>query len=157
MPWWTPAWTFLDQMLRAWSKTAQRIVGYVRLARNLLVFYIAAMYALLVAAFVWPEHQAIFFTTTIVMLSINVWVLLVVVVLPLQAKSVVRLIDEGYPSNARELAIRAAVRKMRDESIETEEMLVEVAFNEGRKAFEKYSKRAEKVKQDLDETPADKP
>jgi hypothetical protein len=55
--------------------------------------------------------------------------------LPLKAHGVIRLIERGYPGNAREVAIRLAARKLRDESIETEELLVETALNEARKVL----------------------
>ncbi len=70
--------------------------------------------------------------------------------LPLKAKSVLRLIDQGYPANAREFAIRAAARKLHEQSIETEELLVDTAINESKKALKKYRARAERLREQLD-------
>lgn len=151
MPWWTSALTVVDDTLRGWSETLQKILRMVRLVRGLLVAAVVIVW-LCAAGAIWrPEWVAYFAAGAIVVLSIPLIAFAVVASLPLKAKSAVRLIDQGYPANARELGIRLAARKLHDQSIETEELLVETAWNEGKKAYRRYKDRAEQVREDLDD------
>ena len=154
MAWWHAAWSLVDTTLRGWSQAAQSIVAKVRFARNAVGVFIFALYALVAAAIIWPQYDQIFLGITIVLLSILIWVAFFLIGLPLRAKSIVRLIDTGYPENAKELALRVAARKLHEESIETEELLVETAWNEGRKAYHKYKAKAMQLKEELDRASA---
>lgn len=151
MAWWKPAATFADQTLRGISDWLKGQLRMVRLLRFLLAAGLVAAYASLVGAIVWPEQTRWFFGIAVVGLSLPLMYWYVLLSIPLQARSIVRLIDEGYPQNVKELAIRAAARKLHDESIETEELLVETAWNETKKAYRKYMARAETIRDDLDE------
>ncbi len=151
MAWWTPAWRFLDETLAGWSKALQGIVAKIRMLRTIMLLAILAVYGAIVATVVWPEYGLYLLGGAMVILSVPLIAVYFVVSLPLRAKSLVRLIDQGYPANARELAIRATVRKMHDQSIETEEMLVETAWNEAKKAYRKYKARAERLNRELAE------
>jgi len=134
-------WGVLDGTLRRWSDALQRIVRLLRLVRVLLwlgVVLILASGVLGALAALGVVHVK-WFLATYAIASLFVLVPLVafavLVGLPLKAKSVVRLVDQGYPENARELAIRVLARKLHEESIATEELLVETAWNETRKAM----------------------
>lgn len=153
MAWWQAGWQLVDGNLRSLSAGAKKFVRNLRLTVAVLSFYILTSYAMLVAAFIWPEFDRAFFAVAIFLVANSLWAYVLLIALPLRAKSIVRLIDKGYPENAKELAIRVAARKLHEESIESEELLVETAFNEGRKAYRKYKARAERLKQELDEDP----
>lgn len=140
--WLRTLWGVVDERLADTSRALQRIVRLVRVTVVALVIAILLSLASPVVLFLWPDYFPIAYAVSTVILLIPLIVLTVIVALPLRLKSVIRLIDKGYPGNARELAIRVAARKMRDQSIETEELLVETAVNEGRKMYERYQARA---------------
>jgi Na+/phosphate symporter len=104
-----------------------------------------------VVAIAWPAYWPYAYAAATVFLVIPLVILLALVALPLKAKSVVRLIDMGYPANTKEMAIRVAARKLHEQSIESEELLVQTALNESRKLLRKYRERAERLKQELEE------
>ena len=142
LDWLQSLWAMVDERLRETSEKLQRLV---RLLRVLVVFLTLGVLLVLGSAVVglfWPEWFFVAYAVAALFLVLPLVVLLVLVMLPLRAKSVIRLIDKGYPANARELAIRVAARKLRDQSIETEELLVETALNEGRKVMERAKARA---------------
>ncbi|HEX9816800.1 MAG TPA: hypothetical protein VGB18_07460, partial [Candidatus Thermoplasmatota archaeon] len=143
-------WEWFDGSLRSLSDSLRSILRTLRVVRVLLVVGILAVLASAVVGLLWPRWFSIAYAVASVVLVIPLIALLALVVLPLRAKSVVRLIDKGYPGNARELAIRVAARKMRDQSIETEELLVETAVNESRKVVDRYRERARRLKEQLD-------
>lgn len=140
--WLRTLWGVVDERLADTSRRLQRIVRLVRVTVVALVIAILLSLASPVVLFLWPDYFPIAYAVSTVILLVPLIVLTVLVALPLRLKSVIRLIDKGYPGNARELAIRVAARKMRDQSIETEELLVETAVNEGRKMYERYQARA---------------
>lgn len=154
MAWWKPAWTLMDDTLRGLSKSAKARLRFIRQLRAILVLGLIITYTAAVGAIVWPEQMRWFVAAMGVGLSISLMFWYVIVNMPLQAKSVVRLIDQGYPANVKELAIRAAARKLHEESIETEELLVETAWNETKKAYRKYMARADSLRDELDEEEA---
>lgn len=146
LDWVQSLWAMVDGRLREASAKLQRIV---RLLRVLVAFLTVGVLLVLGSAVVglfWPEWFFVAYAVASVFLVIPLAALLVLAMLPLRAKSVIRLIDKGYPANARELAIRVAARKLRDQSIETEELLVETAINEGRKVMERAKARAAQAK-----------
>jgi hypothetical protein len=135
-------WAMVDERLRETSEKLQRIVRIIRVLVVFLTLGIVLVLASAVVGLLWPQWFPIAYAVATIFLVIPLIVFLVLAYLPLRAKSVVRLIDKGYPGNARELAIRVAARKLRDQSIETEELLVETAVNEGRKVLERAKARA---------------
>jgi hypothetical protein len=136
-------WSLVDDRLRELSLRLQRIVRLLRVATAFLVFGILCVLGSAVVGLLWPAWFPIAYAVSTVFVILPLVALLVLVALPLRARSVVRLIDKGYPANARELAIRVAARKLRDQSIETEELLFETAVNEGRKVLERVQARAD--------------
>ncbi|HUR62668.1 MAG TPA: hypothetical protein VM286_09935 [Candidatus Thermoplasmatota archaeon] len=147
MAWYTVLWAMVDDRLREWSRKLQQLVRMLRLARVLILVGILCILASALVGLLWPQWFFVAYAVAVVFLIVPLVLCLVLVSLPLQAKSVIRLIDRGYPGNARELAIRVAARKLHDESIETEELLVETALNEGRKILRR-------VKADRQDPPA---
>lgn len=139
-----------DHHLRDLSRTLKKQLRLLRLLVFVLVVALLAVYAAAVGAIVRPEWMAYWFAGAVVILSVPFVVLVVVVALPLRLKSITRLIDMGYPENAKELTIRLVARKLHDESIETEELLVDTAINETRKAIRKYRPKVERVLRDRD-------
>jgi hypothetical protein len=142
LDWLQALWSMVDARLRELSARLQRIV---RLLRVLVAFLTLGVLLVLgsgVVGLLWPEWFFVAYAVAAVFLVIPLVALLAMATLPLRAKSVIRLIDKGYPENARELAIRVAARKLRDQSIETEELLVETAVNEGRKMLARARARA---------------
>lgn len=135
LDWLRTMWAMVDERLYELSVKLQRIVRLVRVATAAL--WVSVVLVLLgpVVLFVWPEYFPIAYAVSTVILVIPIVLLAVLAGLPLKARSVIRLIDKGYPANAKELAIRVVARKLHDESIETEELLVETAINEGRKVL----------------------
>lgn len=128
-------WQMLDARLLRASEAAKRAVRALRVARALLWLSIVLVLAS-AAVLIWlPAYFPYAYAVAVLVLCIPLCLLAVLTGLPLRAKSVVRLIDEGYPENARELAIRVLARKLRDQSIATEELLVETAVNEARKVY----------------------
>lgn len=142
LDWLQALWAMVDERLRDVSERLQRLVRTLRGVVAFLTVGVVLVLASAVVGIVWPRWFPIAYAVSTVFLVIPLVALLMLVYLPLRAKSVIRLIDEGYPSNARELAIRVAARKLRDQSIETEELLVETAVNEGRKLMERAKARA---------------
>lgn len=136
--WIIQVWKQFDDALRDINKKLARALFWMRFGQAFLVLAILASWGFGVAALFWPEWAPYFYLGAIILLSIAIipWAALISV--PLRLKSVTRLIDKGYPENARELAIRAVARKLHDESIETEELLFDTAINEGRKMVRKY-------------------
>ncbi|HLF16238.1 MAG TPA: hypothetical protein VI796_02260 [Candidatus Thermoplasmatota archaeon] len=149
-PWYLALWRWLDLRLQAVAKRLQRTVRWLRAIRALLVLGILLVLASAVVGLVWPRWFPIAYAVAAVALVIPLVALAFLVALPLRARSVVRLIDKGYPGNAKELAIRMAARKLHEESIATEELLVDTAINEGRKAVRKWGERARRLKEELD-------
>ncbi|MGB1587118.1 MAG: hypothetical protein ACPHID_08765 [Thermoplasmatota archaeon] len=153
MAWWRAAYDVADEKLRSISDSAQKLVGTLRAVRAALVVLTLLYFSGAPIAIVWPQflpYYFILFSITFATVTLGMAYL---VGLPLRAKSLIRLIDKGYPANARELAIRAAARKLNEQSIETEELLVDTAWNEGRKAYHKYKARAQRLKEELDAEP----
>jgi hypothetical protein len=142
LDWLQTLWAMVDERLREASEKLQKVV---RLIRVLVVFLTVGILLVLSSAVVgllWPRWFPIAYAVATLFLVLPLVVFLVLAYLPLRARSVIRLIDKGYPANARELAIRVAARKLRDQSIETEELLVETAVNEGRKILDRAKARA---------------
>ena len=133
LSWLRTMWAMVDERLAELSLRLQRIVRLIRVA--VVALWVAVVLVLLapVVLFVWPEYFPIAYAVSTVILVIPIVILAVVAGLPLKARSVVRLIDKGYPANAKEIAIRLAARKLHEQSIQTEELLVDTAINEGRK------------------------
>lgn len=128
----------VDESLRAVDRKLRRTFRMLRLAQVGLVLAILGSYALAVLAILYPWYAGFYYAGAIVLLSVALIPWVVIVGLPLRLRSVKRLVAKGYPANAREMAIRVVAQKLRDESVETEELLVETAVNEGRKAYRKY-------------------
>lgn len=149
-PWYKVLWHFVDDALRGLSKGLKRLVRTLRILRFILVLAVLTILADPVVYIVWPQYWQWVHIASTLFLAVPVIILLVLVALPLQAKSIVRLIDKGYPDNVKELGIRLAARKLHEQSIETEELLVDTAVNESRKMYRKYRRRAQKLKEELD-------
>ena len=135
LDWLRGVWAMVDERLRDLSDTLQRIVRMIRVLVGFLTVGVVLVLASAVVGLVWPRWFPVAYALATIFLVIPLVALLVLAYLPLRAKSVIRLIDKGYPANAKELAIRVAARKLHDQSIETEELLVETAINEGRKVL----------------------
>lgn len=145
----TAAWKGIDAKLRAINKKAKTILWALRIGTFFLWLAIMGSWALAGLAVYRPDLAGWFYLAAIILLSIGLIPWAVMIGLPLRFKSVVRLVDKGYPANAKELAIRAMARKLHDESIETEELLFETAVNEGRKVLRKL-RQEEKRPEDRD-------
>lgn len=143
--WLRALWAMVDERLAEVSARLQRILRALRAAVAGLVVAILAALAAPVVLVVWPAYFPIAYAVSTVILAIPLIALTVLVALPLRMKSVTRLVDKGYPANAKEIAIRVAARKLHDQSIQTEELLVDTALNEGRKLMERYKSRAEQA------------
>ncbi len=139
--WLRMMWAMVDERLAEVSAKLQRIVRLVRLAVVLLVVAIVLVLLSPVVLILWPAYFPIAYAVSMVILVIPLVGLAVLASLPLKMKSVIRLIDKGYPENAKEIAIRVAARKLHDQSIETEELLVDTAINEGRKVLRRMKER----------------
>lgn len=135
MAWYTALWALVDERLRTLSRKLQALVRLLRLARVLLVLGILCVLGSAVVGLLWPRWFPVAYAVAVLALVVPLVLCLVLVSLPLKAKGVVRLIERGYPANTRELAIRVAAGKLHGQSIETEELLVETALNEARKAL----------------------
>lgn len=142
LSWIRTLWAMVDERLAELSLNLQRIVRTLRAAVVGLVVGILLVLAAPVVLFVAPEYFPIAYAVSTVILVIPLALIAVLVALPLRMKSVVRLIDKGYPANAKEIAIRVAARKLHEQSIQTEELLVDTALNEGRKLMERYKAQA---------------
>ncbi len=136
-PWYRAIWHIMDDSMRRWSEKLQKIVRLLRLVRFLLVVGILAVLGSAVVELFWPQYFRYAYAIAMVVLVIPLIILVVLAGLPLRMRSVVRLVDMGYPANARELAIRMMARKLHEESIATEELLWDTAVNEGRKFVRK--------------------
>ncbi|MHB8633751.1 MAG: hypothetical protein ACYDBQ_07285 [Thermoplasmatota archaeon] len=132
-------WKGVDSWLASVAARLQAWVRALRWVRALLVVGLGVLVftALLAvgAAAGWVPLRwfLVGYAISTLFLLVPLVALLAVVNLPLQARSVVRLIDRGYPENFREIAVRVVARKLHDESIASEELLVETAVNEFRK------------------------
>lgn len=140
--WYNALWKMVDEFLQSIASGARKMLRMLRLVRFLIALLILTIIGLGVAGIIWPQHLAYFAAASMVFIAVPYIILYVLVSLPFKAKSVVRLIDMGYPANARELGIRFAARKMHEESIETEELLLATAWNESKKMLRKYRSRA---------------
>lgn len=150
-PWFKALWHMVDGTLRGLSRSLKKFVRTLRILRFFLVVAVLTVLASAVVAIAWPVYGPYFYAAAQVFLAIPLLILLILVALPLRAKSVVRLIDLGYPDNAKELAIRVAARKLHDQSIESEELILETAWNESKKMLRKYRQRADRLKRELDD------
>ena len=150
LDWLRAMWAMVDERLSEISAKLQRIVKMIRALVAFLTVGVVLVLASAVVGLVWPRWFPIAYAVATVFLVIPLVGLLVLAYLPLRAKSVIRLIDKGYPANAKELAIRVAARKLHDQSIETEELLVETAINEGKKVL----RRMDEARAAADDGPA---
>jgi hypothetical protein len=142
LDWLQSLWAMVDERLRETSEKLQRAVRLLRVLVAFLTVGVLLVLATAVVGLFWPQWFFIAYAISTLFLVIPLAALLVLAALPLRMKSVIRLIDKGYPANAREIAIRVAARKLRDQSIETEELLVETALNEGRKLMDRAKAKA---------------
>lgn len=142
LDWLQALWAMVDERLREVSLKLQRVVRMIRVAVAFLTVGVVLVLLSAVVGLVWPRWFPVAYAVATLFLVLPLVALLLLVYLPLRAKSVVRLIDKGYPANAKELAIRVAARKLHDQSIETEQLLVETALNEGRKIMERAKAKA---------------
>lgn len=136
-PWYRAAWALVDNAMRTWSERLQRILRLLRFARFMLLLGVVVAIGSAVVQFAAPQYFAYAYAAAMAFLVVPLIVFYVLAGLPLRARSVVRLVDMGYPANARELAIRMVARKLHEESIATEELLWDTAVNEGRKFIRK--------------------
>lgn len=141
LDWLQTLWAMVDERLREASAKLQRLVRAIRILVVFLTVGVVLVLSSAVVGLLWPRWFPIAYAVATIFLVIPLVGLLALAYLPLRAKSVIRLIDKGYPGNAREIAIRVAARKLRDQSIETEELLVETALNEGRKILDRAKAR----------------
>ena len=142
LDWLQSLWAMVDGRLREASEKLQRVVRLLRVLVAFLTVGVLLVLGSAVVALFWPAWFPVAYAVAVLFLVIPLVALLALAMLPLRARSVIRLIDKGYPANARELAIRVAARKLRDQSIETEELLVETALNEGRKLMDRAKAKA---------------
>ena len=152
--WLRTLWAMVDDRLAELSAKLQAVVRMLRLAVALLVVAVLLVLASPVVLYLWPEWFPLAYAISTVILVIPIVLLAVLAALPLRMKSVVRLIDKGYPANAKEIAIRVAARKLHEQSIQTEELLVDTALNEGRKLVERYKAQAAARADDDSQPPA---
>jgi hypothetical protein len=157
-PWYRAAWGLLDSSMQRWSRKMQHWLRMLRLVRFLLVLGVLAVALSAVVGLVRPQYFYYAYAAAALAILVPLVLLFVLVGLPLRARSVVRLIDMGYPENARELAIRVMARKLHEESIATEELLWDTAANEGRKwvrkmEAERAARRQSRAAGDADEPP----
>jgi hypothetical protein len=143
MAWYTLLWALVDERLREWSRKLQQLVRLLRLARVLLVVGILAVLASALVGLLWPAWFPIAYAVAVVFLVVPLVLCLFLVSAPLRAQGLIRLIERGYPGNAKEAFLRVAARKLHDESIETEELLLETAINEGRKVLRRLRRDPE--------------
>ena len=140
--WLRTLWAMVDDHLADLSDKLQGIVRLLRIAVALLVVAVALVLLSPVVLYLWPEWFPLAYAISTIILVIPIVLLALLAALPLRMKSVVRLIDKGYPENAKEIAIRIAARKLHDQSIQTEELLVDTALNEARKVMERAKANA---------------
>lgn len=128
----------VDDRMRDINRSLKRSFRMLRLAQVALIVGLLASYAFAVLAIVYPQYAGYFYAGAILLLSTALIPWIALISLPLKLRSIRRLVDKGYPANAREMAIRVVAKKLHDESIETEEMLFDTAINESRKAYRKF-------------------
>ncbi len=138
----TALWKSVDAALASANKKAKRILLMLRFAAVFMVLIIVGSWGLAVASIFRPELAAYFYLGAVVILSIGLMPWAALLILPLRLKSVTKLIDKGYPANAREMGIRVIARKLHEESIETEELLFGTAINEGKKMMRNMQAKA---------------
>lgn len=148
--WLRAFWRTIDATLRSISDTAQRVVRTLRILRAFLIVSVVVVIASAVVGIWRPDWLPYAYAAAVVFLVIPLIILLALVSLPLRAKSIVRLIDAGYPRATRELAIRVAARKLHNQSVESEALLLETAINESRKLLRRYRQRARHVRESYD-------
>ncbi len=148
--WLETAWRAADDVLLSLSKKAQSILRRFMVVRVMAIVFMLMLIAVAVLAVLFPPALPYIVAGLVVASTIPMFLVFLLAGIPFRNRSLVRLIRMGYPANARELAIRAAARKMHEESIETEELLVETAWNESKKALKKYRTRLEKLRDQLD-------
>lgn len=142
----------LDKALAKGFTTAKKAIRGLKLARFGLLVLSLLLLGLMVAIFLYPEISPYVQMGFIFLLGIIPFMAIRAGLgKPLKAKSLMRIIDQGHKRTSKELAIRLAVRKLHEESIATEELLVDTALNEGRKAINKYRRRAELVRKRIEE------
>ncbi len=151
LSWFSTLWSVIDDFLRSVNDGLRRAVRWLRILRAFLIVGVLLVIGAVVGAFVQPAWMPLWFAIAVTFLVIPFLIMTALVAAPLRAKSVVRLIDKGYPANAREMGIRIVAQKLHDESIRTEELLVDTAVNEARKAVQKYREVADKLLDEDDE------
>jgi hypothetical protein len=153
--WLRAIWHSIDSFLAGLFGLLKKTLRALNILRVLSVLFFVVSIALAVLVLVAPESVPYVLAGLLIVGTLPIIVLFVLLSIPFRAKSFVRLVRMGYPENAKELTIRLAARKMRDQSIKSEEMLIETAFNESRKLLERYRARLFRLKKHLDEMPAD--
>ncbi len=148
-----PAWVRgilggIDKQLRTISQKAKKTLRLLRVTLAFLIIFDVAIVAAAAISIWRPEYTPYALAVVALAALIPIVAITALVALPLRMKSVTSLVDKGYPANAKELAIRIAARKMRNQSIETEEMLFETAWNESRKMLRKYQARARRMQEE---------
>lgn len=134
-----------DAWLRGLSRRLRGMLRLMRAVVALLVVLDLTILAAAVLVVLRPEYVHYVAAFTLAVLLIPMIALTMLATLPLRFRSVTRLIDKGYPANAKELALRALARKFRDQSIETEELLAQALWNEARKALRLRETREEQA------------
>lgn len=146
-------WRSLDGALRSVSDGLRSFLRALNVLRVLAILLFLAVLALAVLLFFFPEWTPYVMVGVLVVLALPLLLAFFVLSLPFRAKSFVRLVRMGYPENAKELTIRLVARKLHEESIESERLLVETAWNETRKLAQRYKERARRLARQLDEMP----
>ncbi len=139
--WLMGVWKVVDDNLRNLNKKLKRILGLIRFAVFFLVLLFLASWAMAAAVIWYPQYAPYLYLGSIIILSIGLIPWIVLVMLPLKMKSVTRLIDKGYPENAKELFIRVVAQKLHEESIKTEELIFDTAINEGKKVVRRMQEK----------------
>lgn len=146
-------WKQLDDTLHGISRSLQKVVRALTIARVMAIFMALAFVAFAVVLVFYPEWTPYVVVGIVATYAIPFVLMAILLAIPFRWKSVIRLIRKGYPANAEELALRAVARKLRDQSIESERLLWETAWSEGRKMYKRYLHRAKKLQRQLDEMP----
>lgn len=146
-------WRSIDGTLRSVFDGLQSFLRVLNVLRTLALLLFLAVLAVPVLIFFFPHWTPYVVMGILVVMALPLLGVFFLLSLPFRAKSFVRLVRMGYPDNAKELTIRLAARKLHDESIETERLLVETAWNETRKVVQRYKERARRLKRQLDEMP----
>lgn len=151
--WATGAWRSVDGALRSLFdglRSLLRVLNVSRVLALVLAFLVLGVAVLLVF---FPEWTPYVVMGILVVMALPLFGAFVLLSLPFRAKSMVRLIRMGYPDNVKELTVRLWARKLHEESIASEELLVETAWNETRKLYRRYRERARRLQRHLDEMP----